>query len=506
MAKITRFPSNINQPSAVTGQVSQAPNTASGALTSVSGLLSVGVNQAYAEEAAAQKALDESMEKKQKIVDNLDAGARTTEFEEESVTLIDELKEEFAGEPLKAVEEYKKRITPVVNEFMGDASNDTVGIELSQVLPTRVSQGVRSLRDWVDSRQTENTKGNLSKIFKTAANGAKKAPNADSLLKYLTTMEKNLFPMTEQVYGNRAQDEIDKVSKDAVKGYGLFNAKENPLQLLNELKNPAFTKYLESTEVEELRTYAGRGYDDSARQIELRIAKEAFAEGETLSTLVGTDGFVDAAYSRVKALEAEKETYIENKEGLKDADRSRMVEETDRRIKRVKTLLRINYSRIDTQAVDDPETLNEIFAEQNRIFKKKAKKSLQEDLSVLLEQLDRILAARDKKKITYGTYKTLFDDIAFKYKKALEEEQDNTSHWIFWQDAREAGNDYLGELFEGPRGSKFPDEVKNRASARYIRYLNEATENGKEISVKESRKLVNRAFMLETGEMVGGVE
>lgn len=453
-----------------------------------------------------QKRLAEAMDAKQKIVDASDTGRLTTQFERNVFDLEDQLHGEFAENPTAAVDEYMKRsreLSPKVAEM---GQNDYVKLAVTQGNESTISSGLTRMHGWVSTQQTKRIKGNVAQDINEAANGAAKLGSAETVEAYAGRVVERLSPIIQATFSPaEATKETEKLVSAIAKRYGDSAAKDHPLQFSQELESSSFLKKnLSPDDHAALTTAADKGYMGLKDRGEMDLAKEAFSSGERLAGLVGAPEFVSAAAAKEAAL-TERKKIIAVDPNLKPADRKTQIAQIDQQLKRIDALKSIAYKQADIGAVDDPKELQTLWVHQNGLFGKKAKKSAKENLSLLVDQQTRLIQARDAKTISHGNFKTMFDDVSYAYKKALAQEEGNTTHWIsYFNDPREVGNTEINKRFDSSSFKNISEDQKTAVRIAYIKRLNSAQSSG-EVTEAQAKKFALEALSLETGIEIPGV-
>lgn len=492
----------INQgdrPSAVVG-LGRLDNSMAGVAGALGDVADTALGIATNAELAERKRLAEAMAAKQKIVDTLDAGARTGDFEESARSLSDSLKQQYADNPTEAIEVFRKEAETLATDQVSSATNDNVRLDLAQATQSRILSMTRELHDWVSAKQTQNAKGNMVKMLNTTANNAASYGSAAALERGIATAGQQLRPLLEMAYGDKAGDEEQKLYGNMAKRYADAAAQNSPLQLAAELESSSTLKAnLSPDDHAALVKAAEKGYMGLKDRRDYNLAKAAFEDNDALAGLVGSPDFVNAAAAKETALVEQRKTLAVDP-SLKPADRKTQTEAIDAQLERITALKSIAYKQADLTATDDPKVLQDLWQYQDEMFGKKAKKSAKENLTLLLAQQDRLIKARDSKQISYGMFKTMFDDTALAYKAASAEEESNTG-FLWWVDAREAGNRVLNSAFKADFKGQSA-EKKARVRIEYIKRLNAAGN----VTNEQAEKIALRSLSLETGVAIDGIK
>jgi hypothetical protein len=497
-----------NRPSAVvTGGGSD--NVASEAMARVADVLGTAADVASNAELRERERLAKIWAEKQKIVDTLDAGVRTGDFEEAARGLSESFKEQYADNPLDAAENFRKEAQTLAKTHVDGGTNPAVKLELAQATQTRITMMTRDLHDWASAKQTQNAKGNMALLANSTINGAAAYSSAGELSAGIQAAEVKLAPFLQVAYGAKADEEWGRITSGMAKMYADNAAAKNPLLLAEELdKSPLLKKHLAPNDYAAAKDAAVSGYNGLRDRMLYDQARAAFQNGEELARLVGSEEFPTVALKRENALiERRKNIAIGAGEGakLKEGDRKSAIAKIDAELGRIKALKAIAYKQADVTATDDPVLLDELTRYQDELFGKKAKRSAKENLDLLVAQQDRLIAARDAKRITYGKFQTLFDDVSTAYKAAEKRESGDTG-FLWWQNARQAGNDELNRQFDD-RFAGLSADIKSQVRVAYIRRLQDLQRRkgeGAEITEAEGVQAALQALSLESGRNIPG--
>jgi len=492
----------INQggrPSAVVG-LGRLDNSMAGVAGALGDVADTALGIATNAELAERKRLAEAMAAKQKIVDTLDAGARTSDFEESARSLSDSLKQQYADNPTEVIEVFRKEAETLATDQVSVATNDNVRLDLAQATQSRIMSMTRELHDWVSAKQTQNAKGNIARTLNKTENRAIEFTSAAALERGMAEAAQTLRPQLEMAFGDKAADEEQKLYTGMAKRYAQMRMRDFPLQVESELENSkALKENLSGTENTALLADTVKAYNGLKDRRDYNLAKAAFEDNDALAGLVGSPDFVNAAAAKETALVEQRKTLAVDP-SLKPADRKTQMAAIDAQLERITALKSIAYKQADLTATDDPKVLQDLWQYQDEMFGKKAKKSAKENLTLLLAQQDRLIKARDSKQISYGMFKTMFDDTALAYKAASAEEESNTG-FLWWVDAREAGNRVLNSAFKTDFKGRSAEE-KARVRIEYIRRLNAAGN----VTNEQAEKIALRSLSLETGVAIDGIK
>jgi len=512
MPKIPQMNAGNRPSSVVTG--GNAGSVTSEAMARVSDVFGVAADVASNIELAERKRIADAWAKKQKIIDTLDAGVRTGDFEEAARGLSESLKEQYADNPLEAAEGFRKDAQKLAEDHVSSVpkNNRAVQLELAQATQTRITMMTRDLHDWASAKQTQNAKGNMALLANSTINGAASYASAGQLAAGIQAAEVKLAPFLQVAYGAKAGEEWNKITAGMAKMYADNAAAKDPLLLADELdKSPLLKKHMDPNDYAAAKDAAVSGYSGLRDRMLYDQARAAFQNGEKLARLVGSEEFPTVALKQENALiERRKNIAVGAGEGakLKEGDRKTAIAKIDAELGRIKALKSIAYKQADVTATDDPALLDEIVRYQDELFGKDAKKSAARNLDLLVAQQDRLIAARDAKRISYGKFQTLFDDVSMAYKAAEDKEGGNTGHGLFWlfTNAREAGNSELNRQFKD-RFSGLSADTKAGVRVAYIRRLQDLQRRkgeGTEITEAEGKQAALQALSLEAGISIPG--
>lgn len=498
MAKIPRINQGDRPSSAINPG---APDmSAVNATRVLGGMADTALDVATTEELRERKRLMDIAIEKKAITDTLDAGARAGELEDQMMSVADSLKEKYADNPVGAIDEFQKEAEKMVAEHTAASPNSVVQLDLAQQGKSLTYSSIRSLHEWVSAKQTQNAKGHMAKMIQSASNDAAFKTSVGALEGWAAETQARLGPMMEKAFGADAPDEMAKLLSAGAQQYSDVAASKFPLQHGKELESSKFLR-------DNLRNIASsiadadRGVAGYHNTQEIETLKQAYRNGEGLAAVVGKDGFVEAAYTRRVALEAQKITVAQDN-NLGPAAKKSLRDKLDSQIELVDTLRRINYGRAEVVAVDDPDTIRAITVHQDALFGKDADSSAKEHLDLVVAQQRRLAVAMEKKQITLGTYKTKLDDVSLAYAGAIAKETGNTGLWEFAK-PRQVGNQELNTRFK----TNFKDQsadVQARVRERYISLFIYAKNHGG-VTEAHAVRLAQEALTQETGREIKGL-
>ena len=466
MAKIPRI-NQGNRPSSVTG-VAPTPDSAYlaqglGTLAGVArGALDVAVDvevqgqrEAAARMAAEEKRLSEALDAKQKIVDAAEAGKINLEFEDSLYSEMETLRADTSIPSGKKVEEFTRRSRARADSLLKrEDINDSVKFMVVKNAESAMGSGLAKMHSIVQAEMTAKAKADIAEQFNVIVNGAAKKATAGAAERYASESAAKLEGLGVSVLGPAWEEEKTRLKGAIAERYAAQAATYNPLGLLEELKTSKFLQAnLTGDGHKALTTAAENGYKKLNDTRNLEIAQQAFAAGETLANILGTDEFIPAAAARRKSLEAERRNAAVGLDAmgrkLRPEDAKARVKTLDDQIKRVKVLQEMNYKQLDFSAMDDTDTVHNL-TEANNLLLEKVTDSKDSGVSLMdeiLKQQDALEAAKDAKKITRATYNTMKGALSAMQQGAVNEQAVNDG-WFIFVNAEESGVREINKQFE----------------------------------------------------------
>ena len=496
MAKIPRIEKG-NRPSAVPGGPLPGVNSgAAPAIAAFGNLAEVGYKIAADAEEREMERLRLIQERKQAIVNEVEAGRRAGDYEEGIVGQLDDLKKQYAEEPDKVPQQLLEGGRVLLDRQIEQAPNTQIGLEMAQRGNTRLMAAVREAHDWVQARQTQKIKGDLEAQKNQLAVNAGRFGSTGQLDDFLKTQRQSLFPQYEKVFGVNASKEWNDTVSRAAESYARVQGDIRPVSLRAELSNPrgALATALTPQERDTLITRTERALEKRGETRQYDIL--GVAAGKTVNLVDALNsGELDPA---VLIAHQHENTMAQKAAAIDPSFSPEQRREQVRLLKRQGEVL---------DAIDGIFTRGQKFdplkmAVNDAAALKDADKALAkfkgkvEQLPLLVEQMERLTLARKKGEISNGGYASAFGHIGLAYKKALSDEADNDGFWIF-QNSRESANREMTRLLE-TRAQNASEDKKASAWVAYMQRYVEASKKG-DVNAEAARRMARQAISIETG-------
>jgi hypothetical protein len=345
---------------------------------------------------------------------------------------------------------------------------------------------------------------------------AKNAGSPEALGALIAAEEVRLGPKFAKVYSPaEASSKMIELRQDMARSWALSRSKEDPIGVLRALrsteKDHPFVKYLdvskrEAIENEALNSLEGR---PKIRQV------QAIVDGLQADTKIdkaffsGDQEFAEISWARKRALENQRKSVEKSLEidtaalkelgidaaGHTDAEVLELIKERE---SYVQALEAVHRRQTPFDAPDDPTAAEAILTQTDKII---SKTSTPKDMGEIIKQRARIAIALEKKTISGATAKKAFDRISLAINKADLNAQDvtgfNTWKLDMFRGPIAAGNVELNVQFKA-LGEGLSDDTRVKIRAKYYELMNEASEQGRNVSNEEARIMALRSAMMET--------
>lgn len=490
MGKIPRIELG-NRPSAAVG-VAGVDTTAGNIAKGLAGLAATGFERAAAEEARLQ----EAMKAKQKIVDTISAGRMANDFDEQSFSVQETLKSQFGDEPEKAVAEYIREMNSRADELYKSAPNDAVRQYLAADTQNRIASGQREMHEWVSARQTQKAKVDAEDLLRGAAVGAERLAAPGAVASYIERKKQELGGYMEMAFGGKAADKFNEFKEQAVMAWVNYNLDNDPLGVVQALDHEVLIKNIPDVKQRDaIRREARKAFEGLSANQEYALIRDA-AENNNKYVNMYERGSLTASniYAERRKLEAQRGAIGADKR-FDEAEKKKQLAVID---KQTRVLDAINnfYMRGKDKGIDNDDTVAELMRFQDGLFGKDAGEN-REDLAAWAAQQERLFVALGDRKITQGTFNTMYKELALAYPGAAAAEEKQTGGvWASLgfkrRNARQAGVVKLNDQVK-IEGQDF--DAKDRATVylRYAQYLADAANSG-EVSNQQAETLALKAF------------
>ena len=465
-----------------------------------------------------------ALEQKQAIVNEVEAGRRAGDYEEDLATYSDNIKKEFADTPDKAPAQLLEIGRNLQDRQREAVPNTQVGLEFAQRSNARLAQAVRELHDWALARQTQKAKGDLTTTINRATAGAENMGSVPGLANYIAAKEIELTSVFQNVLGSEAQSKMAEMKAGMARSWVMAAGDRDPLGTLQALDSTkaghplvdnldvsqrealrkdvkaSFAGYFKNGVLEEVK----RGTSQNRELFDLTMASPQNA-GTALAA--AENALVEqskAAEAQMKVDTATLEKYGIDLHGHSTDEVPKLIED---RLKYVRSL---NYARrtmIGLDAQDDPAAAEGAILATDKALKKRDGK----DLGAIVKQQANLAVLFSDKKIGQDTFQTLFKNMALALDVAAQNNEAVTgaswgpNTWRLWYGPQKQGAVELNRQFSG-QFSKLDKAMQNRVRLRYMQQFQGAQERGVVLKAEDARRMALRALSLETGEHIGGVE
>ena len=521
MPKIPRI--SLDGPSAgVPGAAPLSPNAVASPLADLTNLSDAAFDISSAEGKKQALEMRQAVEAKQAIVNEVDAGRRSGDYEENLADYSESLKKEFWDNPDKAPESLLEIGRNLQDRQREEAPNTQVGMEFAQRSNARLAAAVREMHDWALGRQSQKAKGDLSIIINRATAGAENVGGVPALGAYIAAKEKELSSVFQNVLGSDAQSAMAGMRAGMARAWANATGSRSSagalsvLQALDSTKagNPLVDN-LKDTEREALRNGAKADFAGGFKNSLLEEVKKGTSQNDELFdlTMASPQDAGEALYAAENALEEQAkaaavqlsvDTAALEKYGIDLHGRS--VDEIPKLInERLKYVKALNYARrtmIGFDAEDDPTTVGGLLLAADKEIKSS------KDLAEYPKQQARLAVAFSDKKISQATFSALYKTMANTLKVAAAKQEDpwgpNVVREYF--NPRLAGQGALTDGFA--TRPKFRDNkaMQHRVRVKFLAQFISAQERGVVLTTEAAREMATRVLLLESGDSTQGVE
>lgn len=517
MAKIPRIEKG-GRPSAVPGG---SPSAGLGGVAPIIGaagnLADVGYKIAAETEEGEAMRLRTVLEQKQAIVNEVEAGRRAGDYEEDLVSHMEGLKKEYWDTPDKAPEQLLEMGRQLADRGLEQTPNTQVGLDFAQRSNTRLMAAVREMHDWARARQTQKAKGDLTIIVNRATAGAEGLGSPQALAGYIASKESELSSVFQNVLGSEAQAEMQKMKTEMARSWVLAAGDRDPLGVLANLddKDGPLVDHLNVSQRDALRKETKSSYEGVTKTRELNFVKERVTRNKAI---VGSfmDGTLDAGtvYASQTALEEQRKAVKAQlsvdaaalqKLGIdpSGATPEDLLSLIDDQQKFLTYIDRARRRQTAFDGEDDLATSESLMIGVNKALKSNKSK----DLGEIVRQQTRVAVALGDKKISQGTASTMFKTMSLALDVAAGKAEDpwGWNTWLAWRHPHVAGNMELNNQFEG-RFNALDKTAQQRVRLAYMGQFNAAMEAGRAVDGQSARAMALRALALETGKPIPGVK
>lgn len=495
MPKIPRINSGSRPSGVPSGPPAIGPDAAIapilGALGDVAGSLYKNAAEEEREHALRMRAADEE---KQSIMNEVDAGRLSLDYEIATAEDSDALKTQYFDAPDKVPDLVRERGQKRLQQLINSAPNADTQLQVAKAGAARLEAQIRKDFDWKRDRQTQQTKENLEGSMMKSAIGAKSLTNAGQLPSYLEKIDAELGSQIDRVYGKEAAHKMHAMKQDAVDAFVREKGLREPLMVREAIRaGGVFDKYAKSPEQRTTwENYLQNAIEHRGEVAQLDILTKG---AEDVGKAVGLLNSGNLTMDTVLALQNANEKKL----GAVSHDESFTPEQKTKQVAKIKEqgeVLRALQDIVFNSIKATPEMMlqgdNAMISEVDKTIKTLGK-SKSSDLLILSAQMDRLIKARWKKEITLATFNAKSATVNLELNNALDTEKENTGHWWWWKSARQAGNRELDSLFSTGAGQNATEAQKAQVRVGLAQFLNSESTNTnltKDAVIRKARELV----------------
>jgi hypothetical protein len=303
-------------------------------------------------------------------------------------------------------------------------------------------------------------------------------------------------PRAQQAYGRQAGDEIDKMKQDAVNGFLRLQGDRNPKMVLNLLNQPPdiIKKYTDSTQRSTLRDRTKMSWGKRRETRKYDLLSKATGDvsdlvNELNSGLISNETGAERIWKLEQTTRTQREPIIRDK-SLSDEEKKEQLAIIDGQLETIDAVWEVwQRGRSEDGKLLFAEEGAVLWELDNQLAKFKSKR---EQLPLIAEALKNLTFARKALRISHGRYITAGKHIEKALKKAVQDEESNTG--FLHVSPREAGNREMNRLLADPEAKNLTKAQRYKVWTTYYDRYNAATDEGKEPTKEELRKIVRESF------------
>lgn len=521
MPKIPRI-SLESSSAGVPGAAPLSPSTVAAPIANLTSLADTAFDISSAEGRRQALEMRAAIEQKQAIVNEVDAGRRSGDYEEDITGYSENLKKEFWDSPDKAPAQLIEIGRTLQDRQREQAPNTQVGLEFVQRSNARLAAAVREMHDWALSRQSQKAKGDLSVIVNRATAGAEAVGGVPALGVYIAAKEKELTSVFQNVLGSDAQSAMAGMRSGMVRAWAQATGNRGSAGALSVLQALDVTKpgsplvdNLKDTEREALRKDAKADFAGGFKNQLLEEVKKGTSQNDELFdlTMKSPQDAGEALYAaetalgeqaKAAAVQLSVDTSALEKYGIDLQGRSadEIPQLINDRITYVKAL---NYARrtmIGFDAEDDPTAVGGLLLAADKEIKS------HKELAEFPKQQARLAVAFSDKKISQATFSTLYKTMANTLKVAAAKQEDpwgpNVVREYF--NPRLAGQGALTDGFASRPKFRDNKAMQHRVRVKFLAQFISAQERGVVLTTQAAREMATRVLLMESGDSTQGAE
>lgn len=463
------------------------------ALAQGAGALATAGAAADKDAATFQQGLDDALAAKQKIVDSVTSTRAAGDFEEKLSSLSTQMQKDYVDVPDKAPAAFLEASRGAADDAINAAPNSAVGLALAQKTASSINSSMVGMHTWAQGRMTQKAKSDLTVLSNQVVNGAAAQPDLKGLSNYLVIKKAALGEAYKGIHAD-PEAEWQKTASAATKNWFVSRGDLDPIAGLKALDAPK-----------------GPGIDnmdadtrDSVRK-SLQQSLVGFGKEQNFKVVVanvkGIQGLYDAHLDG--SLDSKTLDSVQNANALQQAatkidpkltpeQREANLGQLQQTSQAIDALAKIHREGLHYDGTDDSATLGKLLQDRKDLFKTPEGEN-GNDLLRVADFQNRLLAAAADKKLSPGSFQTMFNSVSLDMPEALTAEGNNTGSFWHTQTPREAGNEAMNK---SPDFMHLDPDAQSRARIMYMGMLNDAMKTGGDTGTKSVTAMAINAVKL----------
>lgn len=440
-----------------------------------------------------QQGLNDALAAKQKIVDSVTSTRAAGDFEEQLSSLSTQMQKDYVDAPDKAPASFLETARGAAGDAINAAPNSAVGLALAQKTASSINSAMVGMHTWAQGRMTQKAKSDFTVLSNQVVNGAATQADLSGLSNYLTIKKAALGEAYKGIHAD-PDAEWQKTASAATKNWFVSRGDLDPIAGLKALDAP------KGPGVDNLDADQRDGIRKSLQQSLVGFGKEqnfkvVSANVKSIQGLYDAhlDGSLDSktldSVQNANALE-QAATKIDPK--LTPEQRDANLGQLQQTSKAIDALAKIHREGLHYDGTDDPDALSKLLADRKELFKT-PKGENGNDLLRVADFQQRLLSAAADKKLSPGSFQTMFNSVSLDMPAALTAEGNNVGSFWHKQTPREAGNEAMNK---SPDFMHLDADAQSRARILYMGMLNDAMKSGGDTSTQSVAAMAINAVKL----------
>lgn len=447
----------------------------------------------YKDAEAYQQGLSDALAAKQKIVDSVTSTRSAGDFEEKLSSLSTQMQKDYLDTPDKAPAAFLETARGAADDAINAAPNTAVGLALSQKTASSINSAMVGMHTWAQGRMTQKAKSDLTVLSNQVVNGAAAQPDLKGLSNYLTIKKAALGAAYNGIHGD-PEAEWQKTASAATKNWFISRGDLDPvagLKALDAPKGPGIdnmdAETRDSVRKSLQQSLVGFGKEQNFKVVSANV--------KSIQSLYDAhlDGSLDSnTLDAVQNANAQEQAATKLDPKLTPEQRDANLGQLQQTSKAIDALAKIHREGLHYDGTDDSATLAKLLQDRKDLFKTPDGEN-GNDLMRVADFQNRLLAAAADKKLSPGSFQTMFNSVSLDMPEALTAESNNTGSFWHSQTPREAGNEAMNK---SPDFMHLEPDAQNRARIMYMSMLNDATKTGGDTSTKSVTAMAINAVKL----------